>query len=155
MAPRPQPSHYASLDDDISEGFVWLQRPELPARCVVRIENPDGRHAVYCEALQIEANFLTKYNQTPRYHILVPTSAIVMSSWYREKLGRLGTQEEYQLQITRSDAWWGKLRARMQHPQIVVRVAAWLGVVSVALGALSVTLGVVSLYLGAGASCGE
>ena len=145
---------YASLDDDISEGFVWLQKPELPARCVVKIESPDGRYVVYCEALQIEANFLKQYNQTPRYDILAPASAIVLSSWYRAKLGQLETQEEYQLEITRADNWWGRLRACMQHPQIVVRVAAWLGVVSVALGALGVLLGVVSLYV-SGASCGK
>ena len=136
---------FASLDDDISEGFVWLQKPELPARCVVRIESPDGSHVVYCEALQIEANFLSKYNQTPRYQILAPTSAIVLNSWYRAKLGQLGTQEEYQLQIARADGWWGRLRACMQHPQVVVRVAAWLGLVSVGLGALGVILGAMSV----------
>lgn len=137
---------YASLDDHIGEGFVWLQKSGLPARCVVKITSSVTKRAVFCEALQFEENFLKRYNQPPRYTIKDPGSSIVMSGWYRIRLGGLQTQGEYALEVTEADSWCGKIRACLNHPQIVVRVAVWLGLVSVALGALGVVLGVISVW---------
>jgi hypothetical protein len=57
---------YACLDDDISEGFVWLKRSGLAPRSVVKITNPEGGRSVFCEALQLEDNFLREYNKAPR-----------------------------------------------------------------------------------------
>jgi hypothetical protein len=135
---------YASLDDHIGEGFVWLERSGLPARCVVKVTNPESKRSVFCEALQLEQNFLQRYNQEPRYTITDPTSSIVMSAWYRVRLGGLETQREYTLDVVAANSWYGKIRARVHHPQIVVRVAVWL-VVSVALGALGVILGAIGI----------
>jgi len=137
---------YASLDDHIGDGIVWLRKPGLPARCVVRITNPETKRSVFCEALQLEENFLKRYNQPSRHTIEDSASAIVMSGWYRIHLGGLQTQQEYVLEVTVADSWCGKIRACMQHPQIVVRVAVWLGLVSVALGVFGVILGVISVW---------
>jgi hypothetical protein len=137
---------YASLDDHIGEGFVWLQNSDLPARCVVKITNPETKRVVFCEALQLEENFLKRYNQPPRYMIKDPGSSIIMSGWYRIRLGGLQTQHEYALEVTEADSWCAKIRACLHHPQIVVRVAVWLGLVSVALGALGVILGAISVW---------
>jgi hypothetical protein len=143
---------YASLDDHIGEGFVWLQRPSLPPRCVVKITNPESKRSVYCEALQLEENFLQRYNQSPRFTITNPASSIVMSGWYRARLGGLQTQREYALEVVEANSWCGKIRSCLHHPQIVVRVAVWLGIVSVALGALGVLLGVISILPRSGPS---
>ncbi len=143
---------YASLDDHIGEGFVWLQRPGLPARCVVKITNPEAKRAVFCEALQLEENFLKRYNHPPRYTIKHPGSSMVMSAWYRIRLGGLETQREYALEVTAADSWCGKIRACVHHPQIVVRVAVWLGLLSVVLGALGAVLGVISVWPRSGPS---
>jgi hypothetical protein len=143
---------YASLDDHIGEGFVWLLRPCLPSRCVVKITNPESRRSVFCEALQLEANFIQRYNQPPRFNITDPESSLVMSSWYRARLGNLETQREYALEVVEANSWCGKIRACLHHPQIVVRVAVWLGIVSVALGALGVVLGVISIWPRSGPS---
>lgn len=137
---------YAALEDAIGEGFVWLAKAELPARCVVKIANPICNRSVFCEALQIEKNFLTNYNRNPRLAITCPESSIVMSGWYRARLGGLETQQDYPLEITAANNCWGKLRACMHHPQIVVRVAAWLGLISVALGTIGVLLGIISIW---------
>lgn len=136
---------FAALGDDLGAGFVWLSMPGVPARCVIKISNPASNRSVYCEALQIEKNFLTKYNQSPRFTISDPNSSIVMSSWYRARLGGLETQRDYPLDVQVADGWWGKLRACLHHPQIVVRVAAWLGIVGVVLGIVGLLLGVASL----------
>ncbi len=137
---------YACLDDDISEGFVWLRRTGLASRCIVKITNPEGGRNVFCEALQLDDNFLREYNQSPRLRIESPESSIIMSAWYRARLGNLEGQHDYSLDIAPANGWWGKLRACMQHPQIIIRVAVWLGVISVALGVLGVVLGVVSVW---------
>lgn len=136
---------YASLDDDIGEGFVWLRRAGLPTRGIVKITHPDSGRSVFCEALQFEDNFLRNYNQSPRFRIDNPESSLVMSGWYRARLGDLQTQWEYPLEITQADSWWGKIRACMHHPQVVVRVAVWLGLLSVVLGVVGVLLGGISL----------
>ncbi len=129
---------YAALRDDVGEGHVWFQRPGLPERCVVKITNK-GR-SVYCEALQIEKNFLEAYNQSPRVTIDNPASSIVMSYWYRAHLGGLETQKSYPLTVKVAKPLWGQLRACMQHPHLVVRVAVWLGILSVVLGVVGVGL---------------
>ena len=137
---------YASFDDDISEGFVWLKKPGLPARSLVKIRNPASGRSVVCEALQFEGNFLHRYNQSPRFTIDDQQSSIVMNGWYRACLGGLETQKEYTLEITGVRSWWGKMRACMDHPQIVVRLAIWLGVLSVSLGVVGVLLGIISVW---------
>ena len=136
---------YASLMNDLAEGIVWLQRADLPPRCVVKITHPEAGVIVFCEALQIEKNFLDTYNRSPRFSIDEPRSAIVMSAWFRARLGGLETQKSYPLKIEAANNRYGKLRACFDHPQVVVRVAAWLGVISVALGAVGVLLGVLSV----------
>ena len=75
-----------------------------------------------------------------------------MSTWYRVRLGGLETQREYALDIVEANSWCGKIRACVHHPQIVVRVAVWLGIVSVALGALGVILGAISILPKSGPS---
>ncbi len=137
---------YASLDDDISEGFVWLRKPGLPNRGLVKIRNPGSGRTVVCEALQFEDNFLRKYNQAPRFTISDPASSIVMSRWYRTCLGGLDTQEEYPLEISSACSGWDGMQACIHHPQIVVRVAVWLGLLSVTLGVVGVLLGVISVW---------
>lgn len=136
---------FAALGDDIGQGVVWLKKTGLPQRCVVKITNPTKKCIVFCEALQFETNFLKNYNQIPRLNITSPESSIVMSAWYRARLGGLETQADYPLEVTGADTYWGKLRACLAHPQIVVRVAAWLGLLSVALGGVGVVLGVISI----------
>ena len=139
---------YASLDDDVGEGFVWLKKQGLPSRGVVKISNLETSRSVFCEALQLEDNFLKQYNNSPRYAIHNPESSIVMNGWYRARLGDVQTQREYDLKIVAADSTWGKVRACMDHPQVVVRVAVWLGVLSVVLGIVGFFLGVVSLSKG-------
>ena len=137
---------YASSMDDLAEGIVWLQRSGLPPRCVVKITNGEAGASVFCEALQIEKNFLDTYNQSPRFRIDEPESAIVMSAWFRARLGGLETQKSYLLTIDPANNASGKLRACFHHPQVVVRVAAWLGVISVGLGVVGLLLGILSVW---------
>lgn len=136
---------YAALREDTQQGWVWLQNPSLPVRSIVKIINSENGKSIYCEALQIDKYFLNIYNQLPRTSIADAKNAIVISGWYRAALGELSSKIDVALIITPSNSWFGKFMACIYHPQVVVRVAAWLGVISVALGFLGVVLGLISI----------
>ena len=151
---------YAALHEDIAEGFVWFEEKQPGARCIVKItyRKNGRRRSVFCEALRIERNFKKRYNKdktNPKFKIPEhreegdgSSSPMVMNHWYRAQLSPkdpLETQQEYCFEIEPCDRWYnrcyGKLRACMHHPQVVVRVGVWLGVISVLLGVVSLFLG--------------
>lgn len=136
---------FAALREDTQQGWVWLKDQNLPTRSIIKINNPANGKVVYCEALQIDNNFLNVYNTPPRKTISNPENVMVINGWYRSKLGGLDTQSEVDLNIKPSNCWWGKLKACTDHPQVVVRVAAWLGAIGLFLGILGLILGVLSL----------
>ena len=137
---------YAAREDDAHQGWVWLHDSALSPRSVVKISNPQGSKAVYCEALQIDDNFLKQYNQLPRISIAQPSQALVIGAWYRAALGGLQPQTDVPLQVSACNSWWGKFRACIGHPQVVVRLASWLGVLGLALGVIGLVLGVISIW---------
>ena len=138
---------YAARDEDAHQGWVWLQNPTFPARCIVKIKNLSNGLSIYCEALQIENNFLNKDNQPPRIYITDTASALVMGEWFRAALGGVQTQQEPSLLIEPCNSGLARFRACADHPQIVVRVAAWLGGIGLALGIVGFLISLISLYL--------
>lgn len=136
---------FAALREDTQQGWVWLQSPTLPARSIVKITNPNNGKSIYCEALQIDKNFLSFYSQSIRITINDPQNALVISGWYRAALGDLSTKSDVQLYVNPSNSLWGKFKACTDHPQIVVRMAAWLGAIGLFLGVIGLVLGVLSL----------
>jgi hypothetical protein len=139
---------FAAREEDAHQGWVWLQDPSLPARCVVKITNPATRTSVYCETLQIEGNFLREYNQSPRVTITNPASSMVIGGWYRASLGGLQTQTDVALEVQRcrgARGWWWRFKACIGHPQIVVRMAAWMGGIGLVVSIIGLALGVASL----------
>jgi hypothetical protein len=135
---------FASTQDDLQQGWVWLKKENLPARSVVKITNAGNGKSVYCESLQIDSNFLSNYNQSPRFSITDPQNSIVLNGWFRAKLG-VQTQTDVPITIQAANGHLGRFLACTGHPQVIVRVAAWLGLISVSLGVLGAILGVVSL----------
>ena len=145
----PMAKIYASLAEDAQQGWIWSGYAALPSRSVVKITNVGTRHTVYCEILQIDQNFIRRYNKAATYKIAAPADAVVMSAWYRQRLG-YSTQETISAMTTQpANGVWGRFRACTDHPQVVVRVAAWLGFISVCLGMVGVILGALSLRAGA------
>jgi hypothetical protein len=138
---------FAALKEDVHQGWVWLLDSPLKSRSVVRISNPATGKKIYCEAMQIDDNFLRDYNNSDyRYPLSDPAHSIVMGGWYRAKLGDIPKQIEIELTVKACDTRWGKFRACLDHPQIVVRVAAWLGAISVGLGLLGAILGALGVW---------
>jgi hypothetical protein len=136
---------FVAREEDAHQGWVWLDRPELPARSVVKITNPATGQSVHCEALQIDANFLSKYNQSPRFYITDSANSLVIAGWYRAALGGVVPQSDAQLEIKPSNSWWGHYKSCTDHPQIVVRLATRLGGIGLLLGIIGLILGIASL----------
>jgi len=137
---------FAALEEDAHQGWVWLQRNSLPARCVVKVKNLQNSRSVYCEALQIDDNFLKQYNQSPRFTITQPSEALVIGAWYRAGLGDVQTQSKVPLEVSACKSWWGQYKACTGHPQVVVRLPAWLGGIGFVLGVIGLILGIISIW---------
>jgi hypothetical protein len=137
---------FASTVEEAQQGWVWLESSSLPPRSIVKLTNIATGNTLYCEALQIDENFLHHYNKPQRISITSPASSIVMNGWYRSKLGNLVKQSTAQISIKPANGHCGRFMACAHHPQVVVRVAAWLGLISVTLGIIGVLLGVLSIY---------
>lgn len=130
----------ASLRDELNQGWVWLTNSGLESRSVVKIKNVKTNKTIYCECLEIDDNYTFVYNNPPREYIDKNIATITISSWYRKRLGGINTKTNQELEIKAANGWVGKLRANLQHPQVVVRMATWLALISVGLGALGVCL---------------
>ena len=130
----------AALRQDLNEGWVWLTQPTFEERSVIKITNTKNKKSVYCEYLEVDDNFLNEYNQPQRVRIDRTEPTVVMNAWYRKRLGGIETKQLYDLRIVSANHVLGKLMASLRHPQVVVRLAAWLGLISVALGILGVIL---------------
>ncbi len=136
---------YAAETADVNQGWVWLGGSDLPNRSIVRLSAGDTRKSVYCEVLSIDDNFLRAYNQPPRNQITEQRSALVAAQWYRERLGvEPGTEAE--IEVRPANCICGKIRACLDHPQVVVRLAVILALYSVALGLIGLVLGVIALF---------
>lgn len=130
----------AATRADMNEGWVWLSGHNFAQRSIIKIRSKSNNMVVYCEALKIDNNFIKEYNQSLRVHINGSENTIVINGWYRNLLGRIETQQNHDLEISQANGFWGKLRASTGHPQVVVRLATWLAVISVFLGFLGFCL---------------
>lgn len=137
---------FAAREDDSHQGWVWLQRSTLPARSIVKIKNSNNGKQVFCEALQIDDNFLRSYNQSPRLTIDQPSEVLVIGAWYRSGLGAIHSQEELPLEIEECNSLIGRFKACTGHPQVVVRLATWLGGIGLVLGVIGLALGILSIW---------
>lgn len=137
----------ASLRDELNQGWVWVTNCGLDSRSVVKITNKKSQKTIYCECLEIDDNYIFVYNNPPRENIDMNKTTITISAWYRKRLGGINTKTNHELEITAANSLWGKLQANLQHPQVIVRMATWLALLSTGLGILGVGLGVLGAYL--------
>lgn len=131
----------AALKDDMNQGWVWISHPQILSRSIVEIKNKGNGKSVYCEALQIDENYKFAYKNGWTCELPKSEAVITVNAWYRNKLKLTQTNQDYELGVSAENHLYGKLMANFQHPQVVVRVAMWLGCISVALGIIGVCLG--------------
>jgi hypothetical protein len=122
---------FPALNEDISSGWVWVPSLMEGSRLSVKITNLANERSIYCEVLQIDKNFIARYNQPPRNDIDKPDQSIVMCQWYRHKLG-IQSGECVDLKISLIEFCpYGYIRGCLDHPQLINRVAVWLGLLGV------------------------
>lgn len=60
---------FASLAEDINNGWVWVPEKLIPERRVVSIKNKNSGKVIFCEALPIGENFIERYKKKMSGHI--------------------------------------------------------------------------------------
>jgi hypothetical protein len=145
---------HAATRDAIDRGYVWVQPPvgvNYPQRAVCKIKNFETGRSAYCELLQADRNYLRyRHGFRSASRIQPQQPAISLNQWYREKLGipRTGVDVDLGIFVTEcrcKGALW-RVRACLEHPEIVVRLATVLSIVGVILGCIGIGLGVISLF---------
>lgn len=139
---------YAAKTEDVSQGWVRLGGLKLPHRSVVKLKASDTGKSVYCEVLSIDDNFIDDYNRPGGGRIAIKDAqqyVLVAAEWYRTHLG-LKTGDEAEIEVTIDNGFCGRVHACLHHPQVVVRVATYLGILGVALGALAVVLALIPFF---------
>ena len=135
----------ASLRDEMNQGWVWSTNSSFNVRSIVKIINLENKKSIHCEHLQIEDNYINTYNDNhKRYKIKKDNKTIIVNAWYRDKLGNIETKKYHNLELKAASSLWGKFQANINHPQVVVRMATWLSIISVLLGIIGVCLGLKS-----------
>jgi hypothetical protein len=145
---------FKALILDAHEGWCWLRQPGIKRRSVVKITNRQNNKSIYVEALEIDEDFIGRYNkrcdeallEQPNSLIQNPESSLVINRWYRENLGTLESFQCYPLEIRPANGWIGKFRAYSNNPQLIVRLSAKIAMLSFLLGCLSVAIAIVSLF---------
>lgn len=129
---------YAAKTEDVNQGWVWLVGCKYPQRSIVKLSANCTSKYVYCETRSIDKNFINDYNESEHTEkIDEPDSALVAAEWYRIRLGvEKGTKAE--IKVTLANNCYGHIRACLAHPQLVVRLATWLGLLSVVLGLIGI-----------------
>lgn len=129
----------AALKEDINQGWVWMQDEslKLQPRSIVKITNRENKKSIFCECLIIDKNFKNSYNGGRRVHIKAG-STLIMNEWYHSKLGKIETKKYHNLCIEPRNDVFGKYLANINHPQVIVRMAVWLGTIGVLLGIVGV-----------------
>lgn len=129
----------ASLRDDMNQGWVWITKPDIKPRSIMKIKYKNTNKSIYCECLKIDDNYKVVYNKPPREYIQ-NEATITINEWYRKKLGGISTKTNEELEIIFADNFFGKLQANLQHPQVVVRMATHLALISVVLGIVTLII---------------
>lgn len=140
---------FAALRDEVNDGWVWIGPTDCEFRDIIQITNPQNCKSIFCECRRFDTNFINFYNikGDKRKRINENEPSIVISGWYRKKLGNIQTKSTYELEVKK--AFWviGSLLACRDNPQIIYRVSFYLGSISVVLGLLSVVLSIVGVAL--------
>ena len=137
---------YAAKHEDIANCSAWVQHKDITlfeTRSIVKITNLETDKSVRCELYKADRNFRTYYgNSDTTIPITENIDAIVLNYYYREKLGIENTFDTPALSIQKSAPLVGVIGLNLSHPQTIVRLATWLGIISVVLGLIGVVLGI-------------
>ena len=137
------------MTEDINQGWIWIRDSSISGRRLVRIDNPHCDKTVFCEAISFkdDPNFLRLYNDEYRFQIPDDDSpTIVMSAWYRTRLGDIKPDktESTELDIVLTgDLPCAQIKAALSHPQMIVKTATVLAILSILISIVGTVIGVI------------
>lgn len=138
---------FPALHEEAKEGWVWTSRLDGPTTLHVLLKKPNGGPRVVCEQRLIDRNFHNFYNQRTRTSLPDEGDVLVISAYYRERLGlSLSAGDSANIEVLPLRGPIAGLRAGVAHPSSAIRTATWLGILSALLGALSLALAVAVFF---------
>lgn len=131
----------ASTFEDINSGYIWgVGFKNIRHKDIVRLRNPSNNRKVWVEYLSGDNNFYKNYNDRDKTIDIDPSKkTLILSEYYRDKLG-LKKGDDIQVDIGIYDIVPAILKsplAAVNHPDSTVRLAIFLGSVSIVLGIIS------------------
>ncbi len=136
---------HTAIWDDIESGSIWISAPALTSRTIVHVRNTLNNQSLRCEVKMVDAYYLKRFSEQTGRTVDETSPQVFINAWYRKALGVTAREGPIELEIVADDSLRGKVRACLQHPQVVVRIATILGLWSVALGVIGLALGILSL----------
>jgi hypothetical protein len=120
---------FPALHEEANLPWVWLCSSELDSRQIVRVARTDPKRSITCQARIIDENFRAYYHRRTG-NCIESADALVISDWYRRRLGDLKTGSRYRLAVRKDNWLLGRVRLYCFHPDRVVAMAFSLGVLS-------------------------
>jgi hypothetical protein len=137
---------YVALHEEAKEGWVWLPFDSNLSADYASIRYPGTGWSVVCERRIIDKNYRNVYNSTGgTIHLAENGRFVVMSAWYRQKLGIFDTEPDVPLEIKDATGWPAMYRASRQHPSPAIRISISLALLSVFLGLAGLIEGAIAL----------
>jgi len=136
---------YAALYEESKEGWVWIPPSNDISSEFIRIINPKTRKCIVCEKRTLDDNYVEYYNNrrgTRKINKEDIERCVVISEYYRNKLGNIPTKEEVELEIVETNKIRGHLQGIWHHPNQYLRYGM---TISMTLGAVSLIFGCISL----------
>jgi hypothetical protein len=152
---------HLAISEDIASGWIWVQTNSAELRKLLDAHRPVAKvscakASVYCEVLNADEYDLKRFNEIYNKHALsevssTPKERVFINHWYRNKLG-IGALKagstlniSFKFNLNLMGESWYQANACMAHPQVIVRVAAWVGLVALGLGLFGAGLALLPL----------
>lgn len=132
---------FPSLYEDSNAGWIWIPPIDgFTSRDYINLSILKTGRKITCICRIIDTNFQNHYNDGPRKKINDIHIPIVISDYYRNRLGSLKTGQECEFEIKKlwSRNYPKKIFALLQHPDNAIKMAAWLALWSIILGIASI-----------------
>lgn len=139
---------FAAMYEELDSGHIWIPIGTIDnygslSRRIAKVSF--GEKSIHCEVLELDPGYCKKYSEPGSGRLLIADETeniVVINDWYRRKLGIDQTYKdsmvEVALDIRLSAACFSGLLACFDHPQVIVRIATWLGLLGATLGLIGI-----------------
>lgn len=127
--------------EENNEGWIWINKNEsVNSHDCVSITRKDNGKKLYTMARIIDNNLRSRWSEKHNNNSL-PGNPIIISEYYRSRLS-LQLESDIELCIVKIKYQWlyKIIVFACYHPNDVVKISTWLGIISIILGAISMLI---------------